>query len=192
MDDSPYLAALQKYWKQHKVFPSMSKLAGIVGMADASGVFSLLSRLIAAGYLKRIDGGCIGPGRKFFARPLIGSTRAGRSKADGLATQETINIDEYLIEDQDRTTFLNVRGDSMIGAGLLNGDIAVVLRNAPAQEGDMVVARLEGQWAVRYLAMTSEGNFFLESANPAYEAIHPTEGLEVLGLVVGLVRRYRT
>src|SRR5690348_4380141 len=103
----------------------MAKLTDVLGLARASSVFAVISRLTDACYFVRVEGR-IAPTRKFFARPLLGSVRAGQPEPATQEAPDVLNVDDYLIDDPDRTTFVTVRGDSMKDAGLLDGDVVVV------------------------------------------------------------------
>lgn len=56
MPDDKHLNALRVYWKEHKAFPSMARLADVLGLASSGGVFKVIARLVDAGYLERVDG----------------------------------------------------------------------------------------------------------------------------------------
>ena len=188
--DEKYLAALRTYWKKHQAFPSMAKLCEVVGLSSTSSVFTLVGRLVDAGFLERVEGR-IAPSRRFFARPVLGTVRAGQPQLESQESPDLLTIDDYLIEDPNRTVLCRVRGDSMKDAGLLEGDLVVVERNSPTKAGDIVVAVVDGEMTVKTLRMTKQGAFFLEAANPAYEPIHPVGSLEILGVVVGSFRKNR-
>ena len=190
MDDAAYLAKLRTYWKHHQAFPAMAKLTTVVGLSSTSSVFALVGRLTEAGYLERVDGR-IAPTKRFFARPMLGKVRAGQPEPASQEEPDVLTVDDYLIDDPNRTALVTIRGDSMRDAGLLEGDIAVVETNAATRPGDMVVAVVDGGMTVKYLRTDPSGEFFLEAANPAYAPIRPQGSLEVVGVVVGSFRRIR-
>ena len=102
---------------------------------------------------------------------------------------DSIAIDRYLVRQPSRTVLLSVRGDSMQDAGLLEGDNLVVDRGAPARVGDIVVAIVDNQFTVKYLAQDARG-FYLKPGNMAYAPIRPQGQLEIYGVVTGSFRRY--
>jgi repressor LexA len=189
--DDKYLALLRTYWKRHSAFPPMAKLCAIVGLSSTSSVFALVGRLSDAGYLERTEGR-IAPTKKFFARPLLSPVRAGLAQPVSQEEPELVTVDDYLIDEPNRTSMHRVRGDSMRDAGLYDGDLLAVEHNTPTKPGDIVVACVDNELTVKTLCLDGQGRYFLEAANPAYAAIHPKTSLEVLGVVVGLVRRLRT
>ncbi len=83
---------------------------------------------------------------------------------------------------------IRVKGDSMIDAGILEGDLVVVEKAAAAQAGDIVVAIVDGQFTLKRLDL-ERGRFVLKPENKAYPVIRPEGPLEIFGVMVGLVRK---
>jgi len=191
MSDQKHLNALRIHWKEHKAFPSMAKLADVLGLASSGGVFKVIGRLVDAGFLERVDGR-IAPTRAFFALPVMGQVRAGLpQEQDQSAGLEMVGVEDYLIQNPERTVFCRVRGDSMKDAGMLDGDMVVVERNRPTKAGDIVVALVDNELTVKYLhPLKGSGGWVLKPANPDYPDIVAQQSLEVLGVVVGLFRRF--
>jgi repressor LexA len=188
--DTRYLAALRVHWRRHKAFPSMSKLAEVIGLRSSASVFGVVGRLTEAGYLERLDGR-IAPAARFFAYRLLGPVHAGVPQELPQSDEfEVLGAEEYLVQHPDRTSYATVRGDSMTGAGLLDGDIVVVEHNTPTKPGDIVVAVVDGRITVKTLALDG-AEYVLRPENPAYELIRPGNSLEVLGVVIGSFRRNR-
>jgi repressor LexA len=129
--------------------------------------------------------------RKFFARALLGTVRAGSPSPATQEEPEVLAIDDYLVGDPNRTSQVTVRGDSMKDAGLLDGDIAIVESKRPTRSGDIVVARVDGELTVKTLR-DDNGEYVLEPANIAYSVIRPRESLEIVGVVTGSFRRFKT
>lgn len=190
MNGDKYLSTLRAYWKEHRSFPSMAKLTEVLGLASSGGVFKALGRLVDAGYLERVAGR-IAPTKKFFSLPMLGTVRAGLPQlADQEEGYELVNIDDYLVDHPERTSFCRVKGDSMRDAGLLDGDMVVVEANSPTKSGDIVVAVVDNEITVKYLRAHKPTGWRLEPANAAYDVIYPGSSLEVLGVVVGSFRRF--
>lgn len=189
MGDDQHLAALRTYWKLNQAFPSMAKLCDVVGLTSTSSVFALVKRLVDAGFLERVEGR-IAPTRRFFARPVIGSVRAGAPQPESQEQPELLTIDDYLVDDPNRTVLCHVRGESMRDAGLLDGDLVVVEKNRPTKPGDIVVAVVDGEMTVKTLRLDKSGTFYLEPANPDFQPIRPQGSLEIVGVVTGSIRKY--
>ena len=190
--DDHYLAVLRTYWKDHATFPSLAKLAVVIGLGHASSVFQVVSRLVEAGYLERHEGR-IAPTRRFFARPVWGNVRAGLPQQETQVheQEDVLTLDDYLIDDPSRTGLVTVRGDSMRDAGLLDGDLVCVESNSPTKAGDIVVAVIDGEMTVKTLRLGKSGKYHLEAAHPDYPDIHPKRSLEIVGVVVSSCRRIR-
>lgn len=189
MNDIEYVNRLRDHYAKHQAFPSMAKLCDVVGLSSTSSVFALIGRLKEAGYLRSVDKR-IAPGEKFFERQVLNSVRAGVPEtAPAEDAPEGLHIDAYLVPRPSKTFLLRIKGDSMRDRGLLEGDLVVVERGAPAEPGQVVVAMVDGEPTVKILAKDRKG-FYLKAANPDYEDIRPKDGLELWGLVTGSFRRF--
>jgi len=185
-----HLDSLRIHWKANKSFPSMAKLADVLGLASSGGVFKVLGRLVDQGYLERVDGR-IAPTKKFFALPMLGDVRAGLPQEAGQdAGQELVSVEDFLVRHPERTVFCRARGDSMTGAGIFDNDMLVVERNTPTKPGDIVAAVVDNELTVKYLYPAYDTGWVLRAANPTYQDIKAKASLEVLGVVVGVFRRF--
>ena len=104
------------------------------------------------------------------------------------APADALTIDDYLIERPSQTVLIRVKGDSMMDAGILDGDLVVVEKTAAAKRGDIVVAIVDGQFTLKTLDL-ERGTFVLKPENKAYPVIRPEGTLEIFGVMVGLVRK---
>ncbi|HLP67686.1 MAG TPA: S24 family peptidase, partial [Rhizobium sp.] len=187
--DREHLAKLRDYYAAHRVLPSFSTIAQLVGLKTTSAVSVMVGRMKTAGYLQEAPGRRLQPGKRFFERDVADTVRAGYPQAANEIPIEGMNIDAYLVENPSRTVLLGVKGDSMTDAGLLPGDTIIVKKGAPAKPGDIVVAIVDDDYTVKYLARDQRG-FYLKPGNKAYEPIRAQDHLEVFGLVVGTFRKY--
>jgi repressor LexA len=189
--DAEYLAKLQDYYANWKSIPSYAKLCEVFGIASKSWVKAILDRLGKADYIERTPDGVWVPTSLFFARPLSeASVQAGMPVSVAATQGEHYVIDELLIDTPSKTTLIPVKGDSMIEAGIHDGDIAVVEKRPLANLGDIVVAIVDGDYTLKTLDKEA-GEFILRPANAAYPIIRPHGSLEIYGILVGLVRKYR-
>jgi len=189
--DGEYLAKLQDYYADWKSIPSYAKLCEVFGIASKSWVKAILTRLNAAGFIERTPDGAWIPSRKFFARPLAESSVQAGMPVSVTATQgEYFIIDEMLIDTPSETTLIPVKGDSMIEAGIHDGDVAVVEKRNLANVGDIVVAIVDNEFTLKILDK-ERGKYILRPANQAYPVIRPQGTLEIFGVLIGLIRKYR-
>lgn len=188
--DSEYLAKLQDYYAEWKSIPSYASLCEVFGIASKSWVKAILNRLEKAAFIERTPDGVWVPTRQFFARPLAESSVQAGMPLSVTATQgEYYVIDEMLIDTPSLTTMIPVRGDSMIGAGIHDGDVAVVEKRHLANVGDIVVAIVDDEFTLKKLGK-ERGKYVLIPANPDYPVIRPQGTLEIFGVLVGLIRKY--
>jgi len=189
--DAEYLAKLQDYYADWKNIPSYAKLCEVFGIASKSWVKAVLTRLSAAGFIERTPDGAWIPTRSFFARPLAeSSVQAGMPVSVTETQGEYFVIDEMLIDTPSETTLIPVRGDSMIEAGIHDGDVAVVEKRNLANVGDIVVAIVDNEFTLKTLDR-ERGKYILRPANSTYPVIRPQGTLEIFGVLIGLIRKYK-
>lgn len=188
-DDSQYLARLQDYYARHQVLPSYARIGTLVGMNSKASVAEMVMRLKAEKFLESAPDRRLRPGKRFFERPFGESVRAGLPGPAADTGGETLSIDRYLVSQPSRTHLVRVKGDSMIDAGIHDGDLVVVEKRAAANVGDIVVAIVDNEFTLKRLDR-EKGRIVLRPENKAYPVIRPSGDAEVFGVVVGLVRKY--
>jgi len=187
--DGEYLGKLQDYYAQHRVLPSFTTVAKLVGLKSTSAVAAMVYRMKAVGVLDQAPDRRLQPGKRFFEREIADSVRAGAPQPANDLVSHVVSVDEHLIRNPSRTVMLTVKGDSMIDAGLLPGDTVIVETSAPTKPGDIVVATVDNEYTVKYLEHDKKG-FYLRPGNKDYRPIRAKENLEIFGRVVGCYRKY--
>jgi repressor LexA len=188
-NDRSYLSTLQDYYARHRALPSYASIGSLLGLRSKSSVAALVARLKLAGFLESTPDRRLAPTRRFFARPLADApVRAGLPETVDDADAEALTIDDYLIERPSSTVLIRVKGDSMMDAGIFDGDLVVVEKRPSAHKGDIVVAIVDNQFTLKRLDLEG-GKFILRAENPAYAPIRPEGALEIFGVMVGLVRK---
>lgn len=187
--DDQYLAKLQDYYAENGVVPSFAVIASLVGLKSTSAVSVLVDRLKASGHLASTPEKRLIPGTRFFERVLADTIRAGVPMPSNDLRSDVVSIDRHLVEKPSHTVLLSVRGDSMMDAGLLDGDTIIVIKGAPTKVGDIVVAVVDNEFTVKFLAKNNQG-FYLEAGNKEFEPIRPKDQLEIFGPVTGSFRKY--
>jgi SOS regulatory protein LexA len=188
-NDRSYLTLLQDYYAQHRALPSYASIGQLLGLKSKSSVAAMVARLKLAGYIDSTPDKRLAPTRRFFARPLAEApVHAGMPSAVDDAPADALTIDDYLIERPSQTVLIRVKGDSMMDAGILDGDLVVVEKTPAAKRGDIVVAIVDGQFTLKTLDL-ERGTFVLKPENKAYPIIRPEGNLEIFGVMVGLVRK---
>lgn len=179
--------------------PSVREIGEAVGLQSPSSVHAQLATLARLGYLRKdptrprairvaIDASGI-PVETRGVRPvpLIGQIAAGSP----ILAQEHIEESLPLPEDflGSGTLFaLRVKGDSMIEAGIFDGDVVVVREQPVADDGEIVAALVDGEEATIKRLRRSDGRVILEAANPSYAPIE-ADDVRVLGRVVTVLRK---
>ncbi len=184
------ISKLRKHYRKSGSLPTYDQLCEVLGYKSKSTVYYLANHLIRLGVLRRKDHKLF-PGPNFQSIPFFRSVRAGFPGPAEEGANDRLSLDQFLIDKPLSTLLIRVKGDSMAEAGVLAGDIAIVERSGNAKPGDMVVVRLEGEFAVKTLCRKG-GELMLESANPNYPAI-PMKGYaeySLIGIVRGIVRKH--
>lgn len=194
---SAILAFISKHCRTSGYPPTVREIGLGVGLASPSTVHAHLAKLEAAGHIRRdptkpramyvcadqaAAAAAEAPrGRDAATLPLVGAVAAG---APILAEQD---VEDWIPSPFPGDFMLRVSGDSMIDAGILDGDL-VVVRSAPtARDGEIVVAQIEDEATVKRLAHV-DGRVHLMPENAAYEPIVPDE-VTIAGVVVGVLRK---
>ncbi len=188
-NDRSYLGSLQDYYARHRALPSYASIGGLLGLKSKSSVAALVARLKLAGYLESTPDRRLAPTKRFFARPLAASpVRAGLPQAVEDDVADTLTLDDYLVPHPSNTIFITVKGDSMIDAGIFEGDLVAVEKRATARTGEIVVAIVDDEFTLKRLDMEN-GRFILRAENKAYAPIRPEGALEIFGVMTALVRK---
>ncbi len=188
--DPKYLAALQDYYAEHRLLPSYSAISALLGFRAKNAAASLVRRLEEAGYLQRTPDNRLTPSTRFFERPrALSFVRAGMPEEALDDSSDMVSVDSLLVQKPSQTFFVTIKGDSMMDAGLLEGDTAVCERTQHAKVGDIVVAFVGNELTVKRLIKERE-RYVLKPENKAYPVLRP-DPLEILGVLTGSFRAYR-
>jgi repressor LexA len=194
---------LAAYVDEHGYPPTVREIGDAVGLASPSTVHAHLANLERAGLLRRdptkpraIE--LVGrkreqapaPAVSAPTLPLIGQIAAGAPLLAEEAIEDTIAVPEPLGRDAD--FLLRVKGESMIEAGILDGDIVVVRKQSDARTGEIVVALVgddasADEATVKTFHRERDGRIRLQPENAALEPLFP-EHVEILGKVTGVFR----
>ena len=121
--------------------------------------------------------------------PLVGSVTAGTPMLAEENIERHIPVPRQFIHSMHTHFLLQIRGESMKNAGILNEDLVIVRSQSQAKTGDIVVALVENETTVKRLAK-SNGRLFLKAENEAFPDIHPSGEWSIQGRVVGLLREH--
>lgn len=179
--------------------PSVREIGEAVGLSSPSTVHSHLSALVESGHLRRdaskpraievMDAGHDGELRRAPVRdvPLVGRIAAGSPILAEEDIEEIFPLPTELVG-KEPVFMLRVQGDSMIDAGIFDGDLVVIRRQPEALNGEIVAALIDGEEATVKRFKRDGDRVLLIAENPAYEPIVLTQGVEIIGKVVAVLR----
>lgn len=175
----------------HGYPPSVREICAEMGLHSPSTVHAHLKKLQEAGYLEPSEhkSRALSPvsGPSMVSRvPILGRVTAGMPI---LAVEEHVGYVPFEPAAHGGEYYaLRIRGDSMIGVGIMDEDLVIVRRDAQARNGDIVIALLEDEATCKTLKITADG-VWLQPENPAYPLIDGT-GCQILGVVKAVYREY--
>lgn len=180
---------LIKYYKRHKQLPTYDELVGIFAVQSKGSLHKYVYKFIDDGLVARSETGRLIPTTKLYGLRVLGSVQAGFPTPAEEEHVSTLSLDEFLIRNPELSYLLQVNGDSMIDAGIMEGDLVIVDRSRTPQVGDIVVAEVDGEWTMKFY-MKKRDKVFLRAANKKYPDIHPKDELKVAGTVSSVIRKY--
>lgn len=178
---------VNQFVQENGFAPSVREIGAAVGLRSTASVSYHLNQLQEKGLL-------VSPGQKGRKRAIVTALRPGQIPVVGVVTA---GLPILAVENQEGTMAwegdpkcfaLRVRGDSMINAGILDGDKVVVRPQSTADDGQIVVARIGDEATVKRLRRRN-GQIWLMPENDAYVPIDGSEA-ELIGLVKAVVREY--
>ncbi len=187
---------LNEFIAQHGYAPSLEEIGRRFGLSSLATVHKHLTNLQDKGFIRRawnrsrsVELVPTRMGERALDLPLLGYVAAG-VPIEAVVSDETVTVPEDLVGTRD-TYALRVRGNSMIDEQIRDGDLVVVEDRQTAQNGEMVIALLEGSEVTLKKFYRENGHIRLQPAN---EAIAPiivgADNVQVQGVVVGVMRRY--
>jgi len=181
------------FYKQNKRMPVYTEMMKLLGFKSKNAVAKVIDKLIGEGVLDKDSSGHLIPKKMIGEVPLLGLVEAGFPTVAEEIDLDMINIDDYLIKDKDASYMLEVKGESMIDAGIHEGDMVIAEkvgeRSKPVRDGDIVIAMVDGGWTMKYYR-NRLGKIYLEPANKNFNNIYPETELVIAAIVKGVVRKY--
>lgn len=184
-----YKNKILDFYRKNRRMPGYKEIMSLVGFKSKNAVYKLINKLVADEVLDKDSQGKLTPMKIFGEVPLLGLVEAGIPTTVDPNTLDTFNLQDLLIKDSEKTYFLEVKGDSMIDEGIMEGDWVVAERTSVAKEGDIVIAEVDGGWTMKYFKKKN-GKPYLEPANKNYKPIYPEYDLKIAAVVKGVIRKY--
>jgi SOS regulatory protein LexA len=191
-----YKNKIISFYKQNKRMPVYTEIMKLLGFKSKNAVAKVIDKLIGEGVLDKDSSGHIIPNKLIGEIPLLGLVEAGFPTVAEEIDLDMINIDDYLIKDKDSSYMLEVKGESMIDAGIHEGDMVIAEKvsgegkgKKEVRDGDIVIAMVDGGWTMKYYR-NRLGKVYLEPANKNFHNIYPENELEIAAIVKGVIRKY--
>ena len=192
---------ISRYIETHNQPPTIAEIGKQFQMTSSASVHSILSALEREGLIKRIPNVSRGielvqvdkqESGDEFEIPLLGLVAAGQP-IEAILAHETVSAPKNMIG-RGRMFALRVRGDSMIDENIQDNDIIIVSSQQTAENGQMVVALIDGNYATVKKFYREPDFIRLEPANPQFKPIFikTPERIQIQGVVRGLIRDYAT
>ena len=187
--NNEYKNKLMKFYRSHKRMPTYSEMMKLFDFKSKNAVFRLINRLAETGLVEKDKTGRLLPGSTFNELMVLGSVKAGFPSPAEEELQDTMSLDDFLIEKKESTYIVVVDGDSMIDAHIVDGDMVIVERTEKAKDGQIIIAEIDGELTMKYFR--KEGSkVWLEPANKKFKPIYPTESLRIMAIVKAVIRKY--
>ncbi len=183
-----YKEKVLKFYRTYKRMPSITEVMELCKFSSRSSAFYVVNQLVKEGVVEKDSSGKLIPTGKLHELPMVGHIRAGFAAPAEDELADLVSVGEYLIPHPNRSYLLKVEGDSMVDAGVQEGDMVIFERAKEAKPGDMVVALTEDGYTLKFLRKHGM-QFYLEAANKRYPDIHPMEG-QIMGVVTATFRKY--
>ena len=200
---------LTAHAEAHDVPPSFDEMRDALGLASKSGIHRLVSGLEERGYIRRLAnraraieilkpasnamgeiGRAVASAADAVSLPLLGRIAAGTPIEALSDPSNQLEVPASMLGRGEHFA-LEIVGDSMVEAGILEGDTVVIERSDTANHGEIVVALIQKQEATLKTLLKEPGRVGLQAENPHYETRYFQTGeVEVQGRLTGLIRKY--
>ena len=194
---------IKKYSKENRMPPTVREIGNHFEISSTNGVRSILAALIKKGYLNRAprlsrgieivdtDGSAAETApSNTIEIPIVGRVAAGTPILAVQNLEGTVTIDRDFLACRSDVFALRVKGDSMINAGIFDGDLIFARQQKTADRGEIVVAQIDNEATVKYYQPQSD-HIELRPANPKYRPIivKNNKTFSIAGRVIGVMRR---
>lgn len=191
---------IREFQRKRGYSPSLADLAVAFGVRSKNAIAKVVNVLVNQGYIEKDPKGRIkimempqeaqSEAPAAFTLPLFGPIAAGFAAPVEEQAEELVSIQDYVIGNKSAKIFLlRVKGESMIDAGIQEGDLVVVERGKEPRVGDIVVGVLDGEYTLKRLRR-DKGKFYLQAENPKFPDMYAVDELQTAGVVKGVIRKY--
>ncbi len=194
------LEFIEEYQMSYGKSPTLREMREHFGVASDNGILKHVRGLEVRGLLMKDDTPRgiqllasvrekLDAGAETASVPLLGTVPAGGPSHSEEYVLDRINVDKQFIPSPEHTFMLRVTGESMINAGIYEGDLVMADTHKKPKSHDIVVALIDGENTIKRLVQ-KDGKAYLQAENPEYSDLYPVNELQMQGVVVGLIRQY--
>jgi repressor LexA len=178
------------FYTEYRRMPTYEEMKSLFGVASKNTVAFRVNKLLEEGFLTKEDGKLTLT--ETGSVMVLGTVQAGfPTSADEEVETEMLSLDDFLVEKRGKTFMLEVSGESMIEAGILEGDLVLVERGKTPRRGDIVLALVDHEYTLKYLE-TEKGRPVLVPANKKFKKIYPDPNtLKIEAVLKAVIRKYR-
>ena len=189
---------IEEYQLEYGSSPTIREMREYLGVSSDNSVLKHIRALEEKGYLEKdptprgiklLDTVKERLQEPVLKLPLVGEIPAGGPVVCEENTEAWMSVAENLVRYPNDSFLLKVRGESMINAGINDGDTVIVHQSHHPHNGDIVVALVDGMNTLKRYVFNGE-RAYLKAENPQYTDIYPVEELRIQGVVTGLFRSY--
>jgi SOS regulatory protein LexA len=181
---------ITNFFQDNGRVPTYEEMKHLFGVASKNTVAYRVGKLLDAGVLRKegkrltmVSTGSV---------MVLGTVQAGfPTTADEEVVSDLVSLDDFLIDKKSSTYMLEVQGESMKDAGILEGDLVLVERGKHPMRGDIVLALVGNEYTLKYLDI-EKGRPILVPANKAFKKIYPDPNeLKIEAVLKAVIRKYR-
>lgn len=193
------LGFIRQYIEKYGYSPTLGEIAEAIGVSSLATVHEHLQALVTKGVIKKFEGAVrgievldqkISNTLKGVELPVLGFIAAGQPIMAYTDPDATVKVAPNMVSGKKRSYVLQVKGDSMIEDGILDGDYVIIEEQNTAVDGDIVVALLDNGLATLKRFFKEPTRIRLEPANSSMSPIFATE-VKIQGKCVGVIRRFQ-
>lgn len=192
------LKFIEKYQLKNGKSPTLKEMREYFKVSSDNSILKHLNALRAKGYIQKdetprgislLDSVRDRLSSSVVKVPLLGTIPAGGPVLSDEYIDDWVGLEDGFVKDLNNSFMLRVTGESMIDAGIYEGDLVIASTKMEPKSGDIVIALIDGGNTLKRF-IREGGKAFLRAENSAYADILPVEELSVQGVVTGLVRTY--
>ena len=180
---------LRHFYREKKRSPSFMEISELFHYRSKNAAFELVNKLIRQGLVKKDRQGKLLLD-SLSGIKLLGTVQAGWPSPAEEELVDTLSLEDYLVRHPEQSYLIKVSGDSMVDAGIHEGDLVIVERGRAPRDKDIVIAQVDGEWTMKFYEKRGQ-EIRLVAANKKYPPIVPKRELTIGGVVTAVIRKYK-